>query len=352
VLVVGGAGHVGRPLSALLAAEGHEVVVAGRSLDRASEAADAVPGAQARRIDVGDARSVDAALKDVTMVYACVDQPTADLLDAVIDRGHTLVDISADSDAINRGLTASARAEQAGARILMAAGLQPGLSNVLVRQALAQVPDATRVTTVLLLSAGDSFGPAAVEFMLDAGSRPPADHPTSPPLRGFSNPLRVDLGAPFGRRLTVRFPFPDEAPNPPAPLPPVEARLAFHPGWTTGAVALLGATHVTSLGRYPRARRLLARWTAALGNRLSGDDVALVAIASSPKATAHVWARGQGESQVTAIATALMGRTATEMPPGVRLPHDVIAPEPFLADLERSGIEVASTATALGGPTT
>lgn len=66
ILIVGGYGEVGRRVASQLDAQfGDRIVVGGRNPDRASDR-------RAKRIDVDDPASVDAALDGVGVVMACV----------------------------------------------------------------------------------------------------------------------------------------------------------------------------------------------------------------------------------------------------------------------------------------
>jgi saccharopine dehydrogenase-like NADP-dependent oxidoreductase len=96
LLITGGYGTVGRRVAADLAPDyPGRLVVAGRSAAKAGQLAAGIGyGARARRIDVGDRASVEAALEGVGVVMNCIDQPEPHLLGAAIARGLAYTDIA------------------------------------------------------------------------------------------------------------------------------------------------------------------------------------------------------------------------------------------------------------------
>src|SRR5829696_3187550 len=91
LLITGGYGTVGRRVAADLAPDyPGRLVVAGRSAAKAAQLAAGIGyGARARRIDVGDRASIEAALGSVGLVMNCIDQPEPHLLRAAITRGRS-----------------------------------------------------------------------------------------------------------------------------------------------------------------------------------------------------------------------------------------------------------------------
>jgi glutamyl-tRNA reductase len=87
ILIVGGYGVVGRRIAADLAPDyPNRVIVAGRNLAQANEAAAAIGhGARGRRIDIAEPPSIALALKGAAIVISCIDQPGRALLWAVVD---------------------------------------------------------------------------------------------------------------------------------------------------------------------------------------------------------------------------------------------------------------------------
>ena len=82
ILITGGYGTVGRRVAADLAPDyPGRLVVAGRSAAKAGQLAAGIGyGARARRIDVGDRASVEAALEGVGVVMNCIEKTMSRML--------------------------------------------------------------------------------------------------------------------------------------------------------------------------------------------------------------------------------------------------------------------------------
>jgi saccharopine dehydrogenase (NAD+, L-lysine-forming) len=100
VLIAGGYGEVGRRLATRLArVYPGRVIVAGRSLERARQAAGCVGfGARGVAMDVNERASVERALEGVALVVSCVDQRVPyPLLSTAGARGLAYTDVTASS---------------------------------------------------------------------------------------------------------------------------------------------------------------------------------------------------------------------------------------------------------------
>ena len=108
-------------------------------------------------------------------------------------------------------LSSCARAQNVAA--LVAAGLDPGATNMLARLAAERAGGADRVDVTLLLSLGDRFGAVAVDWTLSKLASPVVvDRAGSTrTLRAYRGRRRVEFPPPIGRKLGYRFPFPEQA---------------------------------------------------------------------------------------------------------------------------------------------
>jgi NAD(P)-dependent dehydrogenase (short-subunit alcohol dehydrogenase family) len=136
VLIVGGSGVVGRRIAAALAPDyGDQVIVARVNLDRAMIAATEIGReVRFREVDVKAPSSIAAAPEDVAIVVSCIDQPRRDVLRAAIERGLRYTDITPHLTELGRGTvfeSIDAAARKSGARVVLGAGLVPGISNVM-----------------------------------------------------------------------------------------------------------------------------------------------------------------------------------------------------------------------------
>src|SRR5919112_3177418 len=169
LLITGGYGTVGRRVAADLAPDyPGRLVVAGRNAAKAGQlAAEIGYGVRGRRIDVGDPASVEAALGGVGVVMSCIDQPEPHLLRAAIARGLSYTDIA--PHLMTRRPTEGMKAEAAstGARVILGAGLAPGISSLLARMGADRVGALESVESNVLLSAGDAYGPASRDYLME-----------------------------------------------------------------------------------------------------------------------------------------------------------------------------------------
>jgi saccharopine dehydrogenase (NAD+, L-lysine forming) len=215
ILFTGGYGTVGRRVGADLAPEyPGRLVVAGRSAEKAAQlAAELGPGVRGRRIDVGEPESVEAALGGGGVVMSCIDQTDPHLLlRAAIARGLAYTDIAPHLMTRRPTETMKAEAARTGARIVLAAGLAPGITSLLARLGADRVGALESVTSNVLLSVGDSFGPASRAYLMEEIALPYAVRVEGreAPTRPFSSSARVTFPPPLGGRTAYLFPFSDQ----------------------------------------------------------------------------------------------------------------------------------------------
>ncbi|WP_198677598.1 NAD-dependent epimerase/dehydratase family protein [Leucobacter luti] len=269
-LVLGGGGAVGRVLVDELVRLGVEVTAASRSSANA-------------RIDLAgphglDALAEHAARYDVVVNASGVEDPRL----VVAAAPAAYVDISATA----RTLVGISEAARPGQRVLLGAGLAPGLSTMLVAALPTRPGD--DVDLGVILGTGERHGPAAVSWTADLAGQPVF----APPEGGVVVNLRErrTLPAPDGTRSYLRADFPDHVLADGARGIRVRSYLAVGDRATTAALGLVG--------RSPRLAPLMARapqlgsarWSLTAVNRRTGVAVA---------------AAGEGQSRATGVLTAL-----------------------------------------------
>jgi saccharopine dehydrogenase (NAD+, L-lysine-forming) len=135
ILIVGGYGTVGQRIAVDLAPDyPGRIVVAGRSVERATQLAAVLGhGMRGRQVDVDDPVSIEAALDGVGLVVSCIDQREPHVLRAALAHGLAYTDITPHlmqrrpTEAMKHDATGS------GARIVLGAGLAPGISSMFAR---------------------------------------------------------------------------------------------------------------------------------------------------------------------------------------------------------------------------
>lgn len=322
VLVVGGYGEVGRHIVSRLAETGTlHLIIAGRDLGKAQRAAAAQASTSARRIDLGDAASWEAALRAVDAVMVCIDQTSTAFAEHVIERGVHYLDVTA-SDELFRAIEALPPPSHA--RVLLSLGLAPGLSNLLAVAASSQLDHVERIEIGLLMGLGDAHGKAAIEWSVAQTFRA---HPRN-------GAARVDFGMGFGERNAHFMDFADQH-TLMRSLPGVEVitRVAYDSRLATAATFWLG--RVFAGNRH--VERLMA-WFAQ--RPLFGSDACVLSVhahGTHQGRPARGVARfaGRREAEVTAHVAALAIREllAGAMPAGVSHSHQVLDATSVLASL-------------------
>lgn len=189
------------------------VVIAGRSLARAIEAAERV-GFSCRGVamDVNDRPSVERALEGVALVVGCVEQRAPhELLRSAVTRGVAYTDVTA-SSMWRAALELHEEAVASGARVVLGAGLVPGISSAMARAAADRLGQLESIDTALLLGIGDAFGPDSLEYLMTELGDPllitEAGRERFVPC--FSDSRKIAFPAPFGPRIARRAPFADQ----------------------------------------------------------------------------------------------------------------------------------------------
>lgn len=341
ILIVGGYGEVGRILAAELEAsqsQPNRVIVGGRHPERATD----VP---ARRIDVDDPGSIDAALDDVSVVVACVRQREPHLLRAAIRRGIAYTSIAPPWMPWHETQPLHEEAKRTGARIVLAAGLEPGITSVLVRAAADQLGQVDAVETALLLSLGDSYGPDSMAFIFEEVTEPYSivveGHARQ--VKAFERPSLVSFPSPIGVRRAYTMPFRDQLYYPSTlGATTAIAHIALDPPWLADVLSLVLRAGLRRALQGGGTRGTVDSWLGKLRRRYAGRDLyALVVEARGGGRTIRSTLVGRKQATATAVGVAAITEAlwAHEVDaPGVWLAEQVIAPAPFLARLAAHGL--------------
>jgi saccharopine dehydrogenase-like NADP-dependent oxidoreductase len=348
-LIAGGYGEVGRRLSAhLVRIYPDRVIVAGRSLERAREAVKALGGrARALALDVNDAASIERALEGVATVVCCVEQAAPHpLLCAAAAHGLAYTDLTA-SSIWRTALALRGEAEARGARIVLGAGLVPGVSSAMARAAADSVGPLESVDTALLLSIGDAFGPDSLSYLLRELATPlvVTELGRERTVACFSEPRPVAFPAPLGSRTARRAPFADQYFFPRSlGVSTATTRLAIDPPWmgvVFAAALRCGAARLLDRARF---RSLVRSLVANLkGRRAGSDSFALVVEAIGQRGRARFSLLGHGQAEATAIAASILARMLCDREiekPGVWFAEQVVDPQRFFTDLRQQGFDV------------
>lgn len=308
VLVVGATGRVGAVVVHELSKDPSLAVISGsRHPSRTGSADDRVSVA----LDVADQGSVRRVLRSERpdVVVLCVEPPTDAFHAACFEAGVSVVDVTASArrHASVEALAASAR--EHGASAVLSVGVAPGLTNSLAQRVDAALGGTDHVDLTVLLGAGETHGPEALTWTIDALVAPD----TSAARR-----QRVALPG-YGTRTTYPMPFSDQVTlQRTLGIPAVITRMSLDSRLVSLLLFRAGRTRVgrrvlgSGLGR---SALLRASGRLPLGT----DEFLVLARGRAGGRTASRWIRGRGQSRTTGIVAALAAQqvAAGLVPAGV-----------------------------------
>jgi len=338
ILVVGGYGVVGRRIAAHLAAEfPGRVLIAGRDEQRAAAVSVEIgEGTKPRVVDVNDPPTIERALDGVGTVISCVAQREMHLLRASIGHGLAYTDVAPRLAFWEGAGKLSHEARKTGARIVLGAGLSPGISNMMARQLAEAIGQIERIETAILLSVGDEYGPDSLNHVLEAltqqytvledGKRREA--------LPFSEGRRIPFPGRLGLRIAYLFPWSDVVYYPKTlGARTALGRLALDPPWSGRLASLLVRAGARRWLRRPGLFEGHRRFLDGLKRLYAGNDAfGLVVTAESEGRVLRMSLAGRHQADVTAAGAAELVRalaTGEVGEAGVWLPEQVISHRRF-----------------------
>jgi saccharopine dehydrogenase-like NADP-dependent oxidoreductase len=295
-------------------------------------------------LDLSDAASIDAALAGVGTVMVCVADHDLHLLRAAIARGLGYTDIAPRLAFWTGAEEMNAEARRTGARVLLGAGLSPGISNMMARQLKDALGSADRIETDILLSLGDEFGPDSLRHVLESVSQPfkLLEDGRSTTATPFSRGERVAFPDPVGSKKAYLFPWSDVVYYPKTlGVRTAIGRFALEPAWVGRLVSMLvelGATR--GLDRPDRMKAFLRLVERIKGHGARGDAFALTVTVGGGGRTMSMGLTGRHQADATAAGAAELARqlAAGEVSKaGVWLPEELVSPTRFFEKLANLG---------------
>jgi saccharopine dehydrogenase (NAD+, L-lysine-forming) len=237
-------------------------------------------------------------------------------------------------------------ATSSGGRIVLGAGLAPGISSMFARLGAERVGSAVRVESTILLSIGDTFGPASRSYIMDEIALPYTAllNGRQQSVRPFSRPARVSFLPPLGRRTAYLFPFSDQVFfGETFGAQTALARLSLDPPWLGRVLATLVRLGIPSVMQQRReARDRFNRLVGWLQRRYAGHDwYGLVVEVWGTRGTARISLAGHRQADATAIGAAALARALYEGEvdrPGIWLAEQVVPLTPFFDRLAARGL--------------
>jgi saccharopine dehydrogenase-like NADP-dependent oxidoreductase len=293
-------------------------------------------------MDVDDPATVGPALEGVGTVMTCVAQRELTLLKTSIARGLAYTDIAPRLAFWEGAEAMDAEARRTGARILLGAGLSPGISNMMARRLANALGRVDRIETSILLSLGDEYGPDSLDHVLEAMTQPfhVLEDGRRREARPFSEGKRVRFPEPLGARVAYLFPWSDVVYYPKTlGAKTAMGRFALDPPWVGRLASLLVRAGVRQWMQRPGFLRGNRRIIERLKGGYSGrEQFGLVVTAEGAGRAMTMSVLGRRQADATAAGAAELARmlAAGEVAEaGVRLPEEVVPHERFFEGIGR-----------------
>lgn len=279
--------------------------------------------------------------KGASTVIMCLDSPDPSFASDCLGNGINYLDISADGQILGMVEGLHMTAKRNGARGLVAVGLAPGLTNLLAKVVTesTEVPVGT-LDLFVLLGAGDSHGPAAIEWTLTHFDSEFEVIEEGRPRRVKAQREYRRTALPGDRKdaFGVRFDFPEQRSLARTlGVPTVSSWLATLPATAARSMRLAALAGAGELTRRPRSRSGLLR---ILTRAAAGSDECgvLVRATMTDGSAAEASVLSREQSRLTGILTALFVAEVIEsrVVPGVHHSDQVIDPSRILGELSRA----------------
>ena len=181
IAVLGATGHIGRRVAAELARsqDVDDLLLTGRDETRVRRLADVLGHDRTHSVALDVAvEDVASHIADRDVVVSCVGPCylfEERLASAAIDAAVPYISLCDDLDALQSVQGLHARAAQRGIAVIPGCSMSPGLSNMLVSLAVAELDEVEEIEIALAVSSADSDGPAsAMHFLYTLAAPAPA----------------------------------------------------------------------------------------------------------------------------------------------------------------------------------
>lgn len=223
----------------------------------------------------------------------------------------------------------------------------------MVRAAADQIGPLASAQTALLLSIGDSFGPASLEFLLAEAGRDwtVIGNGRERTVSFFSDGRIVTFPAPIGHRRAYRASSADQHFYPETfGVQTAAAWLAIEPPWVCAGIAALMRVGMGRWVARENVRAAIRRVVPRLhGSSAGGDCFALVVEAQGQGRTFRATLGGRVQAEATAVASSLFARALLVREiarGGVWFPEEVVDPIRFFERLREYALGVEQTIAA------
>lgn len=343
ILVIGGYGYVGRTISTVLANQfPRRVIAAGRNIRKAEKLSQKTSGkVLPLALDVFDPDAdIAKALKGVSLVIMCLDQPDTRIVEQIIQKGVDYIDITASSSFLASLEKFDGLAKESGSSVILSVGLEPGLTNLLAAYAVRALDNVDHIDIFVMLGMGDTHGDAAIRWTLENinAEFTVFEKGSEKPVRSFEDAKRTKLPG-IGERTAYRFDFPDQHSLPKTlGVDSLSSRLCFDIESVTNTFAALKTMRIL---RILRRRRVGDFAVKLLKNMHFGTDQFVLKVEASGRKKGEdmridAAIRGAGEAHQTGLVAAEVARRlySDGCPAGVFHIEQLFEPQEFIHSVD------------------
>ena len=342
IMVIGGYGDVGKRICLALVDHfpGH-VIAAGRNYPKAKRFSEETNGKVLPRIVDVSHEWVSHEFEDIGIVIMALELPSTSFARSCLKAGINYIDITATHDLIIGLKMLNGEAQEYGTVGIVSVGLDPGVSNLLVKQCCQGMDYIHQAEINLLFGLGEDHGEGSIDWILDNLQ---SDYllqidGSASKVRSFGDGKQVMFPDKLGRHSTYNFNFSDQhVLNKTLGIPSVRTRMCFESRWTTGLLAALASIRFFKLLKYKLIRK---PFKYLLKNLKMGSDIyaAKVSVRGKKNGTevfSHGAILGNCEAQATAEVAALTARKliVTKPDPGVFHIEELFEPEDILRHIK------------------
>lgn len=285
VLILGGAGRIGRSIAADLVTHTQaQITITGRDPLGTQVAQHLGPRVQFQVLDLVDEAGLTKAIAATDLVIHCAGPfhyRDTRVLQTCIQERVNYLDVSDHRSFVSKALAHRAVAEAAGITAVINAGVFPGISNSMVRQAVEQLDQPERIHLSYIVSSSGGAGVTVMRTTFLGLQRPfevwldgqwQTVHP-------YSQPETVEFPTPYGRTPVYWFDMPEGFTLPKAfPVKTVITKFGSVPNFYSHLTWIAAHWFPKQLMRHPAAIEFLAHVShrmTRISDRFSGIGVAI-----------------------------------------------------------------------------
>ena len=342
IMVIGGYGDVGKRIClALVDHFPDQVIAAGRNYTKAKKFSEETNGKVLPRIVDVSHEWVSHEFDDIGMVIMAMELPSTSFAKSCLKAGINYIDITATHDLIKGLKMLNGEAQEHDTVGIVSVGLDPGVSNLLVKQCCQGMDYINQAEINLLFGLGEDHGEGSIEWILYNLQKdyqlPINGSPIK--IRSFGDGRKVMFPKELGRHTTYNFNFSDQhVLSTTLGIPDVRTRMCFESKWTTSLLATLARIRFFKLLRYNQVRK---PFKYLLKNLKIGSDVYAIKVSVRGKKNgtevfSHSAILGHCEAQATAEVAALTTRKLIDTKPGSGVFHieELFEPEDILCHIK------------------